>query len=76
MSVDVIVTITHARQAKIAGQGVLCADGIRGWFKRHDLSLIEFLEHGLPASRLLATQCPFAERAVAIAQQEISHGQQ
>lgn len=71
---DLIVTIAHVRRAKIAGAGVLCASGIRGWFTQHDLSLIEFLEQGLPASRLLATKSPFAERAVAIAREEASGG--
>lgn len=73
---DIIVTIDHARRAKIAGQGVLCAPGIRAWFTQHGLSLTDFLQHGLPASRLLETKCPFAQRAVAIAKEDLQNGEQ
>lgn len=72
---DVIVTIAHARAAKIHGAGVVCAPGIREWFNRHGFSLTDFLEHGLPASRLRPLNCPFADRAIAIAEGE-ANGQQ
>lgn len=73
--IEVTVTIAHARAAKIHGAGVLCAPGIRQWFARHNLSLTEFLEHGLPASRLRQLKCPYADRAIAIAEEE-ARGQQ
>lgn len=75
MTVDVIVRIEHARAARLAGAGVQCAPGIRQWFARHDLSLVEFLANGLPASRLRPLNCPFADRAIAAAE-EASRGQQ
>ena len=72
---DVMVRIEHARAARISGAGVQCAPGIRQWFARHELSLVEFLESGLPASRLRKLNCPYADRAIAAAEEEI-HGQQ
>lgn len=72
---DVIVRMAHARAAKIHGVGVLCAPGIRQWFTRHNLSLSDFLENGLPASRLRELNCPFADRAIAVAEEE-ARGQQ
>lgn len=73
---EIIVRIEHARAARITGAGVQCAPGIRQWFHQHGLSLTEFLEHGLPASRLRATGCAYALRAIELAEQEAKRGQQ
>lgn len=70
----VIVRIEHARAARIAGQGVMCASGIRAWFHQHNLSLTDFLRDGLPEDVLLKTECPFAIRAIEIAKLEACDG--
>lgn len=64
---DVMVTLAHARAAKLDGVGVLCASGIREWCRRHGIELHEAADPGIPASRLRALGCPFADRAIAIA---------
>lgn len=64
---DVIVTIAHVRAAKIHGTGVLCAPGIRLWLDRHNISLSDFLENGMPVAEAVKLNCPFADRAIAIA---------
>lgn len=70
---EVMVTLAHARAAKLDGVGVLCANGIRDWCRRHEIDLHEAATTGIPASRLRALGCPFADRAVAIAAQEAAH---
>lgn len=73
---DLIVRIEHVRAARINGAGTQCAPGIRAWFSQHSLSLPDFLQHGLPAGVLAATQCAYALRAIEIAQQmEADRGQ-
>jgi hypothetical protein len=61
---DVLVRMKHIRSAK------LCSDGARGWFAKYELSWNDFLTTGLPASVLLATGDPLAERVVAEARAE------
>lgn len=70
----VVVTMEHARRASIAGAGVLCAPGVRGWFARYGLDYRRFLREGLPAEDLEATGDPFAQRAVAIAREDAQRG--
>ena len=41
-----------------------CSRGARDWFVRHELSYLEFVQHGLPAETLLATGDALAERVV------------
>lgn len=64
----VIVRIEHIRAAKI------CVAGARGWFPAYGLDFRAFLRDGLPASVLLATGDPLAERAVEQAMKEARHG--
>lgn len=70
---ELMVTLAHARAAKLDGVGVLCASGIREWCRRHEIDLHEAVTTGIPASRLRALDCPFADRAIAIAEQEASN---
>lgn len=46
---DPLVKIEHLRSAN------LCVHGARTWFATHGLSFREFLQHGIPASRIEAT---------------------
>lgn len=73
---ELIITIEHVRAARIAGAGTQCAPGIRAWFNHHELSLTDFLQNGLSESRLRATNCAFALRAIEVARLEAESGQQ
>lgn len=68
-----MVTMADARAASVAGQGVLCAPGIRGWFRRYGLDLRRFLREGLPADEVTRTGDAFALRAVEHARRR-AHG--
>lgn len=62
---ELIVTMQHVRT--IEGFSVdpgFCVPGLRAWFKRHGLSLRDFVKHGIPASRLEAVGDAFALAAV------------
>lgn len=52
------ITINHVRAAG------LCVHGARTWFERQGLDFRAFLDHGLPAAVLLATQDAMALRVV------------
>lgn len=70
-----MVTMSHARRARIAGAGVQCAPGIRLWFARYGLDYRRFVREGLPADTLRDTGDPFALKAVALAEKEAAtHG--
>lgn len=64
------VTIAHARAARIAGAGVLCAPGIRLWAKRHGIDVRAFTRDGLPVEQVERIDDAFAQRAAAIARAE------
>jgi hypothetical protein len=53
-----IITITDVRRIGY------CAYGARRWFRAHGLNFREFIEHGIPAERLLATGDALAQRVV------------
>jgi hypothetical protein len=55
---DIIVTMQDVREIK------LCAGGARAFAKQAGLDWPDFLENGIPASKLLATNNDFAARAV------------
>lgn len=74
MMQPVTVTMRHARAAKIAGAGVLCAPGIRPWFDVHGLDYRAFVRQGLPIAQVEALDDAFAQRAAAIARAEHAHG--
>lgn len=61
-----IVRMEHIRKAK------LCASGARAWFRSHDFSWPDFLEHGMDADVLDATGDALAFRVTAIARAEES----
>lgn len=44
-----------------------CARGVRRWFNDHAIDFRKFMRSGIPASDLLATGCPQAERVVSSA---------
>lgn len=58
---DVIVTMKHIRQAD------MCSGGPRKFFKKHGLDWNDFLDNGIPASKLLATGDAMAELVVEVA---------
>jgi hypothetical protein len=53
-ALPVIVQMRHIREAK------LCCSGMRAWFARHDLDVLDFIRNGIPAERLEATGDHFA----------------
>lgn len=67
---SIIVTLEHARAASIAGQGVLCAPGIRAWADRHGVDLRQVALEGLPIQQVERIGDAFALRAAAIAREE------
>jgi hypothetical protein len=72
---DIIVTMQHARAAKLVGEGVLCASGIRAWCARHDIDLRRFTQEGLPIGVFETIDDAFAKRLVAVARHgEVIHG--
>ena len=74
MTQPVIVTMRHARAARIAGTGVLCADGVRGWFAMHGLDYRAFLRGGMPIEQVEQIDDAFARRVCAIAREDAAHG--
>lgn len=59
-----IVRISHVRKAR------LCNRGAREWFARQGWNWQEFLDHGIDADLLIATEDPYALRAVEAARDE------
>lgn len=75
MGPSVLVTVDHARAAKLGEQaGVLCAAGIRTWMERHGLNLRQFLDEGLPVEQFEALDDAFAQRLAGIAREEAGRG--
>lgn len=68
------VTLAHARAARLAGAGVTCAPGIRGWCAQHGVDLHTFATQGMPVEQVEAIDDAFAQRAAALARQEAAHG--
>lgn len=68
MAEDLIVTMGDLRRAGI------CAAGARRWFPLHGFDFRDFLKNGIAAERLLATDDPFARRAVEEARKRVSNG--
>lgn len=61
-----MVRLAHLRS--VPGLGArpgYCMSGARAWFAQHGLDFVAFAREGLPASVLLATGCPLAQRLVA-----------
>lgn len=64
-----LVTINHVRAAGI------CCRGARAWFAAKDeLSWSQFLDRGYDADVLRVYNCPIANRAIAVAEQEAADG--
>ena len=61
MSDDVIVTMQDIRTAR------MCSRGPRVFFTKHNLDWTDFLENGIPASKLVATGDAMALIVVEIA---------
>lgn len=66
----VIVTIEHARAARLDGERITCAPGIRMYAQRHGIDLRAFLRDGLPVEVFDAIGDAFAQRVAAIARAE------
>lgn len=47
-----------------------CTRGTRRWFINHGFNWSVFLRNGIDASKLLATNDPFAQRVVELAKKE------
>lgn len=65
-----MVTIEHARAAKLDGEGMLCAPGIRAWANRHGLDIRTLVSEGLPVEEAERIGDAFSLRAAAIARAE------
>ncbi|MNK73307.1 hypothetical protein D3C87_928020 [compost metagenome] len=63
---EVIVRAEHVRRAG------LCARGMRQWFKAHDLDLLDFINNGMPESKVVALNDALANRALEIAKKEVT----
>lgn len=63
---DIIVRVHHVRKAK------LCARGMRGWFARNGLDFMDFLNNGIPISKLDAMNDALANRVAQIAREEVA----
>lgn len=72
----IMVTMRHARAARLDGRGISCAPGIRAWCDRHGVDLRQFAHEGLPLEQVEKIDDAFAQRAAAIARQEAKHGQE
>ncbi|GGK08505.1 hypothetical protein [Luteimonas terricola] len=66
----IVATIAHARRASLAGQGVLCAPGLRAWAQRHGIDLRRAACEGLPVEELERIGDAFSLRVAAIARAE------
>lgn len=62
---DFIVTLSDARACK------LCMTGSRAWAKAYGLSWDEFIQNGIPASKLIALNDAYADRIVAQARKRL-----
>jgi hypothetical protein len=58
---DIIITMPDIRAAR------MCSGGSREFFHLHNLDWQDFLQHGIPASKLLATGDSMAVRLVEVA---------
>lgn len=65
---DVVFYMRHVREAK------LCASGARQWFQRNGFSWTDFIENGMCASRVRPLNDEFANRVIALAEQEAKNG--
>jgi hypothetical protein len=66
-SAPILVHMRHIREAK------LCSSGMRAWFARHELDVLDFIRHGIALERLEATGDHFALTVCAIARAEAGH---
>lgn len=73
---EIMVTLEHARQAKLGGKGVLCAPSIRAWCERYHVDLRALAHGGLPIGQVEAIDDAYAQRAAAIARAQAgqAHG--
>lgn len=65
-----IVTMAHCRQIMRPNGKGLCARGMRAFAKRHDIDYLKFVQEGIDAEVLEATNNAFAQKAVEIARAE------
>ncbi|VFR34585.1 Phage protein [plant metagenome] len=70
---DFVVTADHLHSVPVDGRFGYCHAGARPWFARHGLNWMTFLQHGIPASVLLATGDALARRLVEHAKQQEAH---
>lgn len=65
-----IITVEHIRIAR-ERHGGYCVNGMEAWFKSHDMTLREFLQHGYPLERIAAVGDEMSRRVVAIAIEKV-----
>ncbi len=63
-----IVTLAHCRALGY------CARGMRTFFAQHGLDWQQFRERGMPADQIEATGDAMAQRAAALAREEVARG--
>ena len=68
----IMVTMRHARAARLDGRGTACAPGIRAWCQRHGVDLRGFLRDGMSIDEARRIDDAFARRVVQLALQEAS----
>ncbi len=68
------VHMRHARAARLAGAGVLCAPGIREWCRQRGVDLHQLATEGLPIAQVDAIDDAYAQRAAALAREEAGRG--
>lgn len=66
----VLVTMRHARAARLDGKPINCAPGIWAWLARHGIDAGELVRDGVSSDRLEHIDDAFVQRAIAIARQE------
>lgn len=75
----ILVTMRHARMARLDGKPVTCAPGIRAWCDQHGVDLYRFAHEGMPVEQVEAIDDAFAQRAAALARaeaDEVNRGQE
>lgn len=66
----IMVTMRHARAARLDGKPVTCAPGIRAWCEVHGVDLRQLAHEGLSVEQVEAIDDAFAQRAAALARAE------
>lgn len=63
---EMIIRSEHMHEAR-KRYGGYCVRGLDLWFKRNDMTLRHFLQHGYPESRIVATKDQFGLKVVEVA---------